>query len=130
MTYVPFPNRNLETPQSLNVEVEITTVEGCIFNLNSAFTITPKFFYLPNIFSPNGDGINDDFRIFTTPSFNIQKVQVFSRWGELVSDGNSIEGWDFTIGVQKLGTGVYNILIIYDENGEEGQISSDFTLLE
>ncbi len=45
-------------------------------------TIVP-FVYVPNAFSPNGDGINDVFRVETA---NLEKFQfaLFNRWGKLV----------------------------------------------
>ncbi len=42
--------------------------------------------YVPNIFSPNGDGLNDVFQIFTATQYDIQvlKYEIFDRWGEKV----------------------------------------------
>ena len=43
--------------------------------------------FIPNIFSPNGDGINDDFKVHTGPGVTaINFVQIYDRWGELVHD--------------------------------------------
>jgi gliding motility-associated-like protein len=52
--------------------------------------------YVPNAFSPNGDGLNDIFRVFASPDdvaeFN---MKVFNRWGEKVFESNSVvSGWD------------------------------------
>lgn len=59
--------------------------------------------YIPNIFSPNGDGANDRFYIFTGPGVvKIKTFRVYSRWGEPVFENynfqpnNPIEGWDGT----------------------------------
>lgn len=53
---------------------------------------------LPTGFSPNGDGINDEFHIVRW--LNIQKLKefaVYNRWGELVFRTNDLnEGWDGT----------------------------------
>lgn len=48
--------------------------------------------YIPNAFSPDGDGINDEFRLFTcTGVRGINYARVFDRWGEVVYDSNSID---------------------------------------
>ena len=41
--------------------------------------------FIPNAFSPNGDGTNDRFKIFLGPGIEmVNSVEVYSRWGELV----------------------------------------------
>ena len=53
--------------------------------------------YIPNAFSPNGDGINDAFRIVGLPPENIRffLFQVFDRWGSVIFQTSDIlEGWD------------------------------------
>lgn len=59
--------------------------------------------FIPNIFSPNGDGFNDQFQIFQQGQANptLNKYQIFSRWGELLYEVvntpfESMEGrwWD------------------------------------
>ena len=59
--------------------------------------------YAPNAFSPNGDGINDSFTLFGgEAAVQILHLRVFSRWGELVFDGQNLlpndpgAGWDGT----------------------------------
>ena len=58
--------------------------------------------YIPNIFSPNGDGENDVFMIFgdLKQVVKIRSFQIFSRWGEMVFEqynfppNNPPSGWD------------------------------------
>jgi len=59
--------------------------------------------YIPNAFSPNGDGDNDYFTLYGGPSVErIQTLRVFDRWGNLVYEGDDIPpgtegevlGWD------------------------------------
>lgn len=45
----------------------------------------PPGVYLPNAFSPNNDGINDDYRI-EAPGSTLLHFEVFDRWGGLVSE--------------------------------------------
>lgn len=51
---------------------------------------------VPNMFSPNGDGINDIFYVYGNGVREIA-LRIFNRWGEKVFDASSIyEGWDGT----------------------------------
>lgn len=63
--------------------------------------------FIPNSFSPNGDGKNDVFQPEMNGS-NLITLSIFSRWGELVytSKGNG-SYWDGTDGKSQLPTGVY-----------------------
>ena len=48
--------------------------------------------FVPNAFSPNGDGINDEFRVFTGVGVqNVNFVRVFDRWGNLVFEQTNLE---------------------------------------
>ncbi|WP_187270969.1 T9SS type B sorting domain-containing protein [Neolewinella aurantiaca] len=74
--------------------------------------------YLPNAFSPNGDGINDVFRAFPdTDECNLVSdfsLQVFDRWGGEVYVGQDItEGWDGTVNGKMAGNGHYVYGISY-----------------
>ncbi len=72
---------------------------GC--TLNTLIEIRSKDcnVFLPNIFSPNGDGINDVFGPVTADTeVLVQSFEIFSRWGSLVYSCNSGTGcfWDGT----------------------------------
>jgi gliding motility-associated-like protein len=58
------------------------------------FICDDKYVYLPNAFTPNGDGVNDVLLVRTSDKVQIY-LAVFERWGEKVfetSDKNI--GWD------------------------------------
>jgi gliding motility-associated-like protein len=54
--------------------------------------------YVPNAFTPNGDGTNDYFRIYgKLNSLSYLEIQIFDRWGELVFRSNDLNfAWDGT----------------------------------
>lgn len=61
----------------------------------------PRNIYIPNAFSPNGDGNNDQFMVFSQGDVEVIKVmRIFDRWGDQVfvnSDfqpNDASEGWD------------------------------------
>jgi gliding motility-associated-like protein len=64
--------------------------------------------YIPNAFSPNGDGINDEWQVYSIADIAELEVQIFDRWGSKVftHKGESIS-WDGTFRNQKLAEGVY-----------------------
>ena len=77
-------------------EVTMVDVNGCTATDTITVTINPqdKILYIPNAFSPNGDGIND---IFLAYSAGVKEIDfsVFNRWGEKIFFSNDISfGWD------------------------------------
>jgi len=66
--------------------------------------------YAPNIFSPDGDGQNDEFLPFFDQSLEVSEYQlrIFDRWGGVVFETNNLEdGWDGTLSGTKLQRGNY-----------------------
>ena len=50
---------------------------------------------IPTAFSPNGDGINDEWEIEGIESYSNVSIQVFNRWGNLVYQSNgSYQNWN------------------------------------
>src|SRR5690606_16305928 len=81
---------------------------------------------IPTGFSPNGDGIQDTWRVTCLESFPDARVEIYNRWGNLVFEkdnfGNSeIHGtdawWDgysskkWTFGNDKLPAGTYFFIL-------------------
>jgi gliding motility-associated-like protein len=74
--------------------------------------------YIPNSFSPNGDGNNDVFTIYGQ-GIKAVELDIFNRWGEKIYESNSqFAGWDGTYkGVlQNPGVYVYNVRITFLDN--------------
>lgn len=76
------------------------------------FHLKPKElceWYIPNVFSPNDDGFNDEFMLFTRIPTNYH-LEIFDRWGECIVDENlqSNElGWDGRFNGKDAEIGVY-----------------------
>lgn len=65
------------------------------------------YIFIPSAFSPNGDGVNDVFRVRgnTIEQFYLA---VYNRWGQRVFESNaSVQGWDGTFHGEKLPPDVY-----------------------
>ena len=79
---------------------------------------------LPNVFSPNGDGVNDYFypRQMLTRGLTSFNMNIYNRWGQLVYQTNSIDGrgWDGNFNNIPQPTGVY--VYIIDATFKDGQV--------
>lgn len=74
---------------------------------NTVETTAPFNLYIPNAFTPNGDGLND---VFGAAGEGISEftMQVFNRWGNLVFETNDMRRqWDGTYKGEKAELGVY-----------------------
>jgi len=75
----------------------VITEFGCKDTSDQTIWIKPDFFFFaPNTFTPNGDGLNDIF--FPKIAGIIEyELQLFNRWGELFFSSKSLDyGWDGT----------------------------------
>ena len=67
-----------------NVMLAIMDQKGCVDTTYRTIFINPEFqFYAPNAFSPNGDGINEEFS-GSGVGIATYQMRIFDRWGELI----------------------------------------------
>ncbi len=70
--------------------------------------------FIPNAFSPNGDGLNDVFKIENFGYERIKEFNVFNRWGERVFQTlDGTKGWDGTYKGHPADVGTYYYYIAY-----------------
>ena len=66
----------------------LDTISVTVYKVNAGL-------YVPNAFTPNGDGINDVFRPIPIGMKQINYFKVFNRWGQLMySTTDQFAGWD------------------------------------
>ena len=72
----------------------------------------------PNIFTPNGDGVNDNFEIPCLNNGPGAALLVFNRWGDMVYEtDNYVNQWDGTHKGEHLPDGTYFFILTFD-NGD------------
>lgn len=89
---------------------------------------------LPNAFSPNGDGRNDDFGIMSNGRYEISAFRVVNRYGQIVfSTTNQNDRWDGTKDGEPQGIGTYYYYIKYscldDDANNEVETTGDIILI-
>lgn len=82
----------------------------------------PPVLVMPNVFSPNGDGVNDTFdAVFIQDVFNPQ-LWIFDRWGEqLFYTVDLTKGWDGTFEGEQRPNGSYHYFVLYEDQEFEEQ---------
>ena len=84
---------------------------------NTVEVVPPLSVYIPNAFTPDGDGLNDVF-IPVGKGITDFTLQIFNRWGELIFESNdSKKGWDGTFKNEAVPTGAYVYKMTAKGNG-------------
>ena len=122
-------------PGVYNVKVIATSNddESCVYisDLKSV-TVDVSLFEVPNVFTPNGDGANDEFklRLYSVKSYS---VKIFNRWGRLVyefqesdvspglDNKKSSKGWNGKINGKLASPGTYFYVVEAEGREEEGK---------
>lgn len=81
--------------QSTLYTVTLTAGNGCTAT-DQVYIILNGSLFVPNTFTPNGDGLNDEFGAWGTEIAEL-RLMVFNRWGELIFESDNIDRrWDGT----------------------------------
>ncbi len=132
----------IATPhEDTSIGIQITDANGCIYFLQTYIVViadTAMFdgIYIPNVFSPNNDGVNDFWTIFSRNQNTFaSQLNIFDRWGNIVFSKDDFvlsgfDGWDGTKNGQQMNPGVFvfqAILTLAD--GKEEKVHGNITLI-
>tara|TARA_X000000950_G_scaffold79405_2_gene99904 strand:- start:4743 stop:7034 length:2292 start_codon:yes stop_codon:yes gene_type:complete len=93
-------------------DMEIYVIDQCgaegTFNVSVIACDTE----IPNVFSPNGDSMNDFFRIPGIEGFPNSKLEIYNRWGNVIYQSNDYGGgWDGRINNEPVADGTYYYIL-------------------
>lgn len=108
----------------------------CEYSDSVKITVLDSFIDVPNVFTPNGDGVNDEFRVVYRSLIDFT-ASVYNRWGRLVARWTDpAKGWDGRINGKLAAPGAYYYVIQAvgadkdkDGNNIEWKCSGDINLL-
>jgi gliding motility-associated-like protein len=126
----PSPSHRYAKKSTYLVTLKVLDDAGCLNQASQEIQVLDYYLEIPNVFTPNGDQLNDTF----FPKFrfvrNLQ-LQVMNLWGQLIyrSEGQKDPGWDGLVSGQKAPEGVYVYTLRYQvPDGRTVTSSSTFLL--
>lgn len=122
------------TNESITYYVTGTDTNGCVAKDIVVVNVVPDYIaYIPNAFTPNGDGNNDFFEVFgNKEAWKQFDVEVYNRIGEKVFESNDMNfKWDGTYKGQMMNPTVlvYTIKVIYLNNYSDKLFKGTVTLI-
>lgn len=117
-----------ETSQTINVQQAGTywvNINAAQCTLGDTVEVTGSpgeaLVFVPNSFTPNGDGLNDRFTGIGE-DFTSFHLVIFNRWGELIFETRDQSGWDGNYAGQRAESEVYVYLLSYSSTCTGGKI--------
>jgi len=121
-----YPSITVKPTESLEYTLRAKNEGGCAAEDKVSIYVTcnNSNIFVPNTFSPNGDGANDIFYPRGTGLFKILDLKVFNRWGQVVFEkanfnaNDASAGWDGTFKGKQLAPDVfvYMLQVVCDNN--------------
>jgi gliding motility-associated-like protein len=89
------PSKVFAQVREFEVWLKYTTSDECIDSVMKKVDIKEVKVVIPNIFTPNGDGSNDTFKVKELEYYISNETMVFNRYGKKVFSQNNYQGdWD------------------------------------
>ncbi|MCF8275564.1 MAG: PKD domain-containing protein [Flavobacteriales bacterium] len=124
------PTHRYQAVGTYPIGLIVETQFGCKDTFGLEVKVEPVFtFYIPNSFTPDADGINDEF-FGQGEGFNSYSMFIYDRWGEMIFESNNADHhWDGTYKGKQVeqGTYVYRFYII-DWQSDDHQYDGHVTL--
>ncbi|MBE9584847.1 gliding motility-associated C-terminal domain-containing protein [Mucilaginibacter sp. JRF] len=126
----------LQANSSVTVVVRAIGINGCQTSANSnmvtarAVDQNEKLIFVPNAFTPNGDGNNDILYVYGSVIQSLN-FQVYTQWGEQIFRTNTqANGWDGTFKGSRVPVGVYvYVMEVTTTDGQKINRKGTITLL-
>ncbi|MEI6411739.1 MAG: gliding motility-associated C-terminal domain-containing protein, partial [Bacteroidota bacterium] len=129
----PIPTATLDT--STTYMVRFKDQNGCETGVTYRVLVFPpcseKNLRIPNVFTPNGDDVNDVFEVVPHEGFEVvHSLSIYNRWGQKVFSGNGTNvHWDGKVDGTPAPSDVYIWVLEVDCSGSLTPVKGNVTLL-
>ncbi len=102
------PSPQATPDQTTTYQLTVSTADGC-FTKDTITVVVVRSVHIPDVFTPNGDGINDTWDLRGLDEYPEAEIQVFDRWGHVIYyfSKNNKQPFDGTFNGTSLPTGNY-----------------------
>ena len=116
----------VKNPGTYTVMIE-DTISGCINFIDKTVSEQNCDLTIPNVFTPNADGVNDEFEILNLEHYPGAQIVIYNRWGEKVFEHNDYYNnwWDGS----NAPDGVYFYVLRYSRMGETRYAEGSVTII-
>jgi gliding motility-associated-like protein len=124
------PNITVRPPETTTFTLTTTDANGCrSYDTVTIVVVQEGFVSVPNAFTPNNDGLNDIFNVYTRGKLDLVYFRIFNRWGQLIFEGSKTEyqctqgdspceqGWDGTFKGEPQQAGSYTYVVMIRTSG-------------
>ena len=128
----------IQTLSNQTLQLTVMHVNGCVSTAVVNILVLPKpKIYIPNTFSPNGDGYNDFFTLYANAGVeSVLALTIYDRWGEILYQAHDFSpnlpqrGWDGKFHQREMPSGVfvYQITVLMGD-GSKKIFTGDVTVV-
>ena len=120
--------------EPMTYKLRVTTPQGCSaeaeYRAKPLPPCDPARLKIPNAFTPDGDGLNDEFRVAPFEGFEqVSYLAIFNRWGVKVYENAEAPYWDGTSGGLPAPSDVYVYILGITCGAQEKRVAGDVTLM-
>lgn len=120
------PNPVASPTATTTYQLAVRNAAGCVSTESVTVIVLPDL-NIPNAFTPNSDGVNDEWSIAGLDLYTAVSLQVFNRWGSVVFTSDGSRSWDGRYQSSELPAGTYYYIITADQLYE--RVSGSVTIL-
>ena len=119
------PVYTIQNFENTPISLAVTNEFGCSDSISKTIITNGVVnIWVPNSFTPNGDGLNDIFKAESSASVKEFNLYIYNRWGQLVFESKNISmGWDGKFFGEEAQQGVYTWVLTFQSDNSRKTVA-------